>query len=300
MTENFKGILAACVTAFLWGCLAVAMKVALQYVSPIPIVWFRFALAASVLLAYFLVRNPKPLKAILKSFPILLFFAATLLGYNYLGYIMGLHYTTPATAQVVIQIGPILLTLSGIFLFKEKVNKMQLFGFAIATVGLVLFYYNQLVGITTQTAYNIGFLWILSAAVAWTCYAIFQKKLVQKYDTQLLNLFIYGIPAILFLPVVDFQEFQGLAAWQWVLLIFLGLNTLVAYGCLALAFKYTEAYKVSIIVTLNPIITLVAMTVFYYFQVSWIAGEKLSLASIIGALLLLGGATIAVYFSRKK
>ncbi len=121
MTENLKGILAACITAFLWGCLAVAMKVALQYVSPIPIIWFRFSLAAGILLGYFLIKKIKPLKAILKAFPLMLFFAAILLGYNYLSFVLGLHYTTPATAQVVIQIGPILLTLSGIFLFKEKV-----------------------------------------------------------------------------------------------------------------------------------------------------------------------------------
>lgn len=300
MSDNLKGVLSACVTAMLWGFLAVAMKVALNFIAPVPIIWFRFSLAALFLLGYYLFTKPKSLKAIVKSFPVPLFFAALFLGYNYLGFVMGLHHTTPSTAQVVIQIGPILLILSGILFFKEKISRLQLLGFGIAIVGLALFYYNQLAAFTSSSTYNLGFLWILTAAMSWTCYAILQKKLVQNYEPQLLNLFIYGVPALLFTPAVNFQDFQGLQIWQWILLIFLGANTLIAYGFLALAFKYTQAYKVSIIITLNPIITLILMTILYYFQVSWINGEKLSPLSAIGAFLLLGGATMAVYFSRKK
>ncbi len=300
MSDNLKGILSACITALFWGFLAVAMKVSLSYVGTVAIVWFRFTLAAIVLLTYFIIKKPKTLLNLLKSFPFALLFAALFLGYNYLGYISGLHYTTPSTAQVVIQIGPILLTIAGILIFKEKVNRFQILGLVIAGIGLALFYYNQLASFADTTTYNIGFLWILTAAVSWVCYAILQKRLVQKHQPQLLNLFIYGIPALAFLPVTDFQEFQGLAIWQWLLLIFLGVNTLVAYGFLALAFKYTQAYKVSIIITLNPVITVVAMFLLSYLNVSWIAKEELSLISGIGALLLICGAIVTVYFSQKN
>ncbi|PID89095.1 MAG: EamA family transporter, partial [Bacteroidia bacterium] len=228
------------------------MKVSLSYIGTVSIVWFRFTLAALVLLTYFIIKKPKTLLNLLKSFPIALLFAALFLGYNYLGYISGLHYTTPSTAQVVIQIGPILLTIAGILIFKEKVNRFQILGLLIAAIGLTLFYYNQLASFADTSTYNIGFLWILTAAVSWVCYAILQKRLVRKHAPQVLNLFIYGIPALAFLPSTNFQEFQGLEIWQWLLLIFLGLNTLIAYGFLALAFKYTQAYKVSIIITLNP------------------------------------------------
>lgn len=300
MNANFKGIISACITALLWGFLAIVMKVALDFADPITIVWFRFSVAALFLLAYYLTQKPQSVKAILKSFPLPLLFTALFLSYNYLGFVMGLDYTTPSTAQVVIQIGPILLALSGILIFKEKVNRLQLLGFAVATIGLVLFYYNQLQTFASPATYNIGFFWIVTAAISWTCYAILQKKLVTKYEPQLLNLFIYAIPCFLFIPAVDFQVFKELELWQWILLFILGLNTLVAYGFLALAFKYTQAYKVSIIVTLNPIITLTVMTLLYYVEVSWITGEQLSLLSGIGALLLIGGAIMAVFFSRKN
>ncbi|PVX49846.1 EamA domain-containing membrane protein RarD [Balneicella halophila] len=299
MSDNLKGILSACVTAILWGFLAVLMKVALAYVGPVEVAWFRFTLAAGILLFYFIIVKPK-LLSIVRAFPIILFIAAVCLGFNYIGYIYGLHYTGPSTAQIVIQIGPILLALSGILFFKEKVNKWQLTGFAIAIIGLLLFYNNQLSHFVEVESFNKGFLWTGFAAVSWTVYAILQKKLVAKYDPQLLNLFIYGIPAIMLMPATDFNEFNDLANWQWILLVFLGLNTLFAYGFLALAFKYTQAYKVSIIIILNPIITLVIMTIIYHTSITWIEGEQLSLVSAFGALLLLTGAVISVFFSYKN
>lgn len=297
MSSNIKGILSAAVTAILWGFLAVAMKVGLNYLDPLTIIWFRFALAAFILLVYFLITKPSAL-SIVKAFPLFLFVASVCLGFNYVGFVYSLHYTSPSTTQVVIQMGPILLAISGIVLFKEKVNKKQLLGFAIAAIGLVLFYYNQIENFS-EDDYNKGFLWVAFAAISWTAYAILQKKLVQKYDPQLLNLFIYGIPAIMLTPMANIQSFSPLSSMQWVLLIFLGLNTLVAYGFLALAFKYTQAYKVSIIIILNPIITLVVMNILYFTDVSWIVGEQLSPLAATGALLLLGGAIIAVFFSPK-
>ncbi len=297
MTNNTKGILYACTTALLWGVLAIALKVALLYFDSISIVWFRFTLSSLMLLIYFSVKERSAF-GIFKNFPYFVLLAGFFLGCNYFGFMMGLDRTSPSTTQVVIQIGPILLGILGIFLFKETINKYQLGGFALAAMGLFLFYYNQLEAFSDTGTYNQGFLWILFAALTWTAYAIVQKKLVQKHNPQMLNMFIYAVPALMFLPAADFGVFVGISPGKWLLLILLGINTLVAYGCIAMAFKYTDAYKVSIIVTLNPIITLVLMTLLYYIKVDWLEGEKLSLLSSVGALMLIGGAIIAVFFSR--
>jgi hypothetical protein len=72
-------------------------------------------------------------------------------------------------------------------------------------------------------------------------------------------MFLYGLPALLYTPTVDFPALAELSFPTWLIIIFLSVNTLVAYG--TFAFKYTEAYKVNIIVTLNPIITLITMAV---------------------------------------
>lgn len=297
MKSQTKGILSVCVTALLWGFLAIVVEVALRFIDAQTMVWFRFAFAATVLLLYFVFRKPNDLKSILKKFPPALLLAGICLGFNYYGYAKGLDYTSPSTTQVFIQMGPIMLAIVGVVFYKEKFNTKQLVGIIIAFCGLVLFYFNQL-KVMVDESFNLGFLLIVFAAVSWVVYAINQKKLVKQYNTQLLNLFIYLIPALFYTPIANFSVFGNLNINQWLIMIFLGANTLLAYGFLAVALKHIEAYKVSIIITLNPIITVVVMSILYRMQVSWIQGEQLEPLSALGAILLLGGAVMSIYFSR--
>ena len=298
--SNNKGVFYAIITAFLWGFLPIFLKVSLNELDSISIVWFRFTFAFTILFLFFLITDKKQLE-IIKRPPLILIIAALALGVNYLGFMQGINYTTPSNAQIIMQTAPILLALVGVVFFKERLNKKQIIGFAIAGIGLFLFYRNQLQAfIQDADAFNTGFMWIEFGAVMWVLYAALQKQLVQKHPAQLLNMVLYGIPAILYTPFVNFEAFATISITTWMILVFLGLNTLVAYGCLALAFKYTEAYKVSLIVTMNPIITLLAMAALAALNVSWIQTNSLSIYSILGAVLVIGGAITAVYFSKKN
>lgn len=298
--SNHKGVFYAMITAFLWGFLPIFLKVSLKELDSISIVWFRFIFAFTILFLFYLITDKKQLQ-IIKRPPLILVIAALALGVNYLGFMQGINYTTPSNAQIIMQTAPILLALVGVIFFKERINKKQIVGFCIAGLGLFLFYRNQLQAfIQDADAFNTGFMWIELGAVMWVLYAALQKQLVQKHPAQLLNMVLYGIPAILYIPFVDFEAFATLSLTTWLLIIGLGMNTLVAYGCLALAFKYTEAYKVSLIVTMNPIITLLTMAALGAINVSWIQTDTLSIYSILGAVLVIGGAITAVYFSKQN
>lgn len=297
--SRYIGVLYACITALLWGFLAIALKAALKFTDPITVVWFRFTLAFVVLFLAVRLRSPHQLD-LLKKPPVLLLGAGLFLGANYLGYMMGIKNMGSNTSQIVIQTGPIMLAISGILFFKEKVNWRQIVGFSIAALGLFFFYQNKLAEfVHSADILKAGFYWVLFAAITWTVYAVFQKILVRTYAPSALNLVIYLIPALAFAPFANFSTLEGLSVGQWALMAFLGLNTLVAYGSIALAFKYTQAYKVSVIVTMNPIITLVTMSILALLEVTWVEAEIMSLNALWGAVLVLSGAIIAIYFSRK-
>ena len=296
--ENLrKGVIYAIITAVLWGFLAVALKVGSRHVDSVTIVWFRFTLAFSVLLAYHLVKRPGELKILVRP-PLILVIAALGLAWNYMGFMLGIEYTSPANTQVVIQTGPITLALIGIIFFRERMSLRQMIGFGLAVVGLAFFYHNQLkLMFGAEAQYNKGFIFILSGAFAWVIYAVMQKKLVMKYSASSLNLFLFGLPVVLFFPFTDLQSLTQLHWGWWLLLVAFGLNTLIAYGSLALALKYLEASKVSIIIVMNPIITFVAMAILSYLEVSWIPAERFSVLTILGALIVLTGAVMVI---RKK
>ena len=297
MQNHTKGIIYAAITAFFWGFLAIALKLAVQEVDPKTIVWFRFFTAFVLLAVWLSLKNPSSFKILIKP-PLLLVFAALALSWNYLGFMLGIHYTTPSNAQLFIQTGPIMLAIAGFAIFKEKINRNQIIGFAIAIVGFSFFYNDQLSAyFGGQEKYNQGVLFVISGAIAWAIYAILQKKLVGKHSVQNLNLFLFGLPSIIYLPFVDFSlVFQLHWSW-WLLLFFLGANTFIAYTSLAQALKYTEANKVSIIIIINPVITFITMGILTRLDVSWMEHERFSLVTILGATLVIGG---AILVSRKR
>jgi drug/metabolite transporter (DMT)-like permease len=206
---------------------------------------------------------------------------------------MGIHLTTPSNAQLFIQFGPILLAVAGLVFFREKINKLQIIGFAIAISGMAFFYRDQLLAFfDAQKNYNLGVAYILTSAVAWATYAILQKKLVGKYSTESLNLFTFGLPIFLYMPFVNFGSLLNLNWLTWLLLLFVGLNTLFSYQFLSMALKNTEANKVSVIIILNPIITFITMGILTRLNVSWIEHERFSAFTILGALLVILGAIL--------
>ncbi len=300
MQNYTKGIIYAAITIFFWGFLAIALKVAVQKVDPVTIVWFRFSLAFIMLALWQAIKKPSSFK-ILKRPPLFLVIAGIGLSWNYMGYMLAIDYTTPSNAQLFIQTGPIILALAGFLFFKEKIKRNQIIGFTIAIVGFSFFYRDQLSAFFEgQENYNQGVLFALSGAFAWSVYAIFQKQLVSKYSVESLNLFLFGFPAIIYLPFIDLSSLHELHWRWWLLLAFLGANTLIAYTCLAQALKYLEANRVSILLILNPMITFLTMGILTYLNVSWVEHERFSLVTILGAALVFAGAIFVVKRSKAK
>lgn len=295
MSDNKKGILYACFTALLWGFLAIILKMASKFLDSQTIVFARFSIAFIILLATVLYKERYTTLQIFKKPPLMLFIATACLSLNYFGYMQGIHLTSPGNAQILIQWGPILLALSGFIVFKEKLGKWQALGFVVALIGFTLFFREkilQLIGTTGQ--YIEGNLWTLFGGTMWAVYAVLQKKLVTKYSTTQLNLFIYGVAALIFLPQSTLSHLSELSLLQWAIVIFLGLNTLLAYGSLAEALKYTKANTVSIIITLNPLLTFFLLGLMSYIGLDWVAPEQLTVLSIVGALGVLSGAIMII------
>lgn len=297
MTNQTKGLFYIMITVLMWGVLAIALKVALKAIDSPTIVWFRFSLAFSGMFIWMLVSNPKELKILYKPSWLIVVSSLTL-AWNYFGFMLGVQYASPSNAQIAIQFGPILLAVFGVVFFREKMSRIQMVGFFLAIFGFLVFYQQHLSATTGQgTQYTKGMLITITGAVAWAIYAALQKKLVINYQVGTLNVFIFGLPVLIYLPFVNFPSLAHLSFGYWALLVFLGANTLISYAYLSLALKYLEAGKVSIIIVLNPIITFVLMGILTWMQVSWIDGEHFSVLSIAGALIALAGAILVV---RKK
>jgi drug/metabolite transporter (DMT)-like permease len=296
MSTPVRGIVYAIITAILWGTLAIVLKVSLSDLTPADITWFRFVMAFAVLAVYYYFRKPAYLR-ILKQPPWLLVIATLCLSLNYFGFIQGLQFTSPSVAQIFIQLGPVILAISGFVFFRESITARQIAGLIIVIAGLVIYYREQQAHLLSPggSDWTAGVIWILVAAVSWAVYSILLKVLVLNYPPMQLNLVIFGLPVLIYLPFVHFSHFLGLGITGWCILAFLGLNTLFAYGLLSLAIQYTEANKVSVILILNPILTFVLMAIISHTGATWIIHEQYTPVTIAGAVIVLAGAMLTIF-----
>ncbi len=294
MSNHSKGMLMISITAVLWGILAIVLKYALQRFSGNTIIWFRFTFSFAFLAGYYIVHRPRYFE-IFKTPPVLGIVAGLAVGGNYLGFTTGVDLTSPSNTQILIQIAPLLVAIVGVVYFKECLTILQKSGFGIAAAGFLLFYRDQLHNLVISSQqYTLGNLWIIFGAVAWAIFALCQKYLVRFWAPQQTNLLIYLVAAIMFSPLAVFQEFQGLTLSDWLTLIFLGANTLIAYGTLGEALKLIPANQVSAVIVLNPLITLIVAGVLSVQKLPWLSSESTTLVGYIGALLLLAGVGLVV------
>lgn len=73
------------------------------------------------------------------------------------------------------------------------------------------------------------------------------------------------------------------------MLLFCGLNTLIAYGSFAESLEHWEASRVSAVLALAPIVTLIAVELVAGIFPQLIPPENITLIGIIGALLVVSG-----------
>ncbi len=289
-----RGLLFAGITAVLWSVLAIALKYSLKFSDVETIVWFRFVCAFVVLLTLLSALRREHV-AILRKPPLLALAAALMLAANYRFYLKGLEHAGASSAQVLVQSAPLMLALIGVLFFHERLQPLQRWGFLVAIVGLGCFYGDQNVLVEDSDRYLTGVGAIAVGALAWALWAAFQKVLIRRgHAPQSLNLLTYGVAAVVFVPFVDWSVFPGLDAGGWALMIFLGLNTVLAYGSMTEALKYAPANQVSIIITLNPLGTLILLAVLDAAGATFIAPEPVSLLGYLGAVCMLAGVILVV------
>ncbi|OKH40475.1 EamA family transporter [[Phormidium ambiguum] IAM M-71] len=291
------GLALSLLTVFLWGVLPIALTVALQGLDAYTVTWFRFLVSFVLLGVYLSARKQLPSGEKLLSLPKGLFLTAVIfLALNYILYLLGLSYTTPANAQVLIQLAPVLMGLGGIYIFKERYTLIQWIGLAGLTLGFVLFFNEQLKTlITSQGKYLFGSGLIIIAAITWAIYGLAQKQLLQQLSSANIMLLIYGSCALIFAPFANPQPILSLNLLQFSMLLFCALNTIVAYGAFAESLEHWEASRVSAVLAAAPIVTLASVWAVALLFPQWIFTNNLTILGVLGAILVVvGSMTIAL------
>jgi drug/metabolite transporter (DMT)-like permease len=279
----WKGVGLAATAALMWAALSFALKQSFIFATPQTLSWFRL-FSSFVLLFLFLKFKKSDFMADIKRTRWIMIPASLGLAFNYVGYAKGLELTTPGNAQMLIQMGPFLITIFTFLLGREKPTWWHLSGIIVATFGFFAFYQDQLYFfINSIEKYKLGNLWIIGASISWAYWAFIQRDEANRgLLTSHLNLYVWGICAFALLPFADISSLLTLTPAQYLILSFLALNTLIAYGTYTLAYMYAPTAIVNLIIGLNPIL------------VFMVGSDPLGVTGWMGALLVFLGLMITL------
>ncbi|WP_122549920.1 DMT family transporter [Pseudomonas viridiflava] len=288
------GLCLALLTALLWGILPVKLKQVLQAMDPVTVTWFRLLVSGSLLFVWLAsVKRLPSFKLLGRKGKALVVLAVLGLVGNYMLYLVGLRMLSPGTTQLLIQIGPILLLISSIFLFKERFSLGQGIGLAILLIGFGLFFNQRLVELLTSLGdYTLGVLIVIMASVVWTFYGLSQKQLLTVWNSLQVMMVIYLFCALLITPWAHPAQALQLSPLQGWLLLACCLNTLVAYGAFAEALAHWEASRVSATLALTPLITLASVAIAAWLWPTYVQAEEINALGYGGALLVVLGSAL--------
>jgi drug/metabolite transporter (DMT)-like permease len=299
--RHWYGFFLSLITALSWGSLPIAMQLLLQELDAFTISWAR--LVFSAIFVWYLLRQRGKLPAV-RSFgrrTLLLATVAMLsLMANFILYLVGLAYLNPETTGIIIQLAPFLLMAGSVVFYGERMNGIDILGAIVLFLGMLLFF-NDRLDMLFQSAsdYTFGVIIMLFAALTWTVYGLLQKTLLRDMGSMQLTLLIYAGGAVfllLFSRPLAVLELDGLHLF---LLLYGCLNMVVGYGAFTEAMQVWHAAKVSAVIALAPIVTIILMPLAAWLWPDYYTNSGLNLLSYAGAAIVVAGSMLSSLGKRR-
>lgn len=279
-------LIALIVANLIWGAAAPIFKWSLENIDPFTLAFFRFALAALIVLPFTLHKLHIHKKDI-KTLVLLSIFGITI---NISFFFLGLSYTSSINAPVIASAGPIFLILGSVFFLHEKLRPKVVAGTIVSLLGVMVIIIQPIIekGLDGSVIGNLLFVFATIGAVGHT---ILLKELAQKYSALTLTFWSFAIGALTFLPLslpeLQASGFLSNVNIQGLVGILFGafLSSAAAYLLFNFGLKYLSANEVGVFTYMDPIVAvLVAIP---------LLGERLSPAFLLGSTLVFLGIFIA-------
>jgi drug/metabolite transporter (DMT)-like permease len=269
-----------------WGASFVATKVALRDVSPVTVVWVRFAIGVAILGLAMLIRHQFSWPGIRE----LGYF--TLLGFLGITFHQWLQSTALLTSEAnttawIVAATPVFMALLGWLFLKEKLKWLQVFGIALAGTGvLVVVTKGNLASMTAGGFGAPGDFLVMISAVNWAVFSALSRPGLQRYPATWMMFYVM-LPGWLFTSLLllngpALSEITHLSRDGWLGVGFLGVFCSgLAYIAWYDALQILPASQLGVFLYLEPLVAAVVAFL--------ILNESLTISSLLGGGTILLG-----------
>jgi len=176
-----------------WGASFIATKIAVGQISPIAVVWIRFAMGIPILFAVVLARKQFALP---KRNEWLYFALLGFLGISFHQWLQsnGLITAQATTTAWIVATSPVFIAILAWLVLKEKLNLIQSLGIVLAMLGvLVVVGKGDFASLAIGQFGTIGDFLILISAVNWAVFSILSRRGLQAHPSTRLTFWVMTI-----------------------------------------------------------------------------------------------------------
>ncbi|WP_456275343.1 DMT family transporter [Bacillus sp. AK128] len=269
-----------------WGISFVSTKALLDVLDPYTIISVRFGIAAIFLLFLLIILR---VNFLVRATHIPFLFILAILGVfvHQIVQASSLLYIDASAAGWLISFSPVFTAILSVMFLAERFTLAKLLGMSIAVLGVIL--------VTTQgsgllsLSPNVGYLLMIFSTFNWAVYSILIKKFILPYSALTITFWTSLIGFFLTIPITyrtkNWNNLFDIALSDWTHLLFLGIFvSAIAYWYWGKALEALEATQVSVLMYVEPLITLIAAVI--------LLKEHIAITSVIGGLLIIFGVSI--------
>jgi drug/metabolite transporter (DMT)-like permease len=285
MTKSkFIPYLEALFAVIVWGASFIATKIAVGQISPIALVWMRFAMGIPFLFVAVLLRKQFEFP---KAKDLLYFAMLGFLGISFHQWLQsnGLRTSQATTTAWIVSTSPAFIAILGWLILKEELNGLQAFGIVLSMAGVVaVVSKGDIANIAVKG--TTGDLLIFISSINWAVFSILSRKGLRVHSSTLQTfwLMVIGwlIISVAFVAEKDYLEIPKLDTQGWIAMIFLGVFTTgLTYIAWFDVLSQLPAAQSGAFLFIEPLVSMATAAI--------ILNERITLVSVLGgAVILLG------------
>ena len=293
-----------------WGLSFIIVHIAVEYIPPLSVALYRLTIASISFLiidVYLKFRKKNTLNTdVMNPTPTMNFWILILLA-SFSGISLYLFFlysaveiigpSIPALSDCLVS--PVIIAIFSLIFFREKLNKLKIIGFILASIGsYFLITGGDIKKFTPESPSFLGYIFILLTPILWATYSTVIKKLKKSYESQsdfrILKFITYlGCLELFIFVVISNQLHIFLKNFLNIVLILCG----VYLGLICFVFGYytwnysqkkLQSSKVASFLYIEPFLTL-------FFSFIFQRTETILLLNIIGAIIVIIGVVIINY-----
>ena len=282
MPKRLLGGIFLTLAASVWGGMFVAVKIAVEYIPPIPLVWMRY-IVAFIVLAAVVVYQRENLKIARKDIALLLSIGVIGHTISIVTQEYGTMFSSAQMGSVITSATPAFMLIFAAWLLKEKMTVRKILSIILATVGVILIAGMDSMDMSKQ----LGAFCSTVAALTWALMSVMLKLIPSRYSPLQIN-FYAVLTAIICLTPVNLPTVSALP-WDKILQPEI-IGCVVYMGAISTSIAFLLWNKGLLLMEAG------ASGLFFFFQpivgtfLGWlILDEQITLSFWIGSLLIFIG-----------